>query len=249
MQFNGVHGIVTGLLDQDLEHQLDMAPALVEDLDFNGRTPLFWSVRRGDSHLTAILIARGADVNHQDFYGSTPLHFAALADDPQCTKLLIMARADINVLGGISGIRMTPLTAATLAGSTAFAVALLDAGADPHSGELPPLFAAASMGNMEMEHYLCRYGASIDRRFAKGHATVMEATTTMTPNHVDSLQNTGMQLDSGGSTMTNHAVGSGNILASKMMCYARPGEMPLTRQDGDKYWSAFLHLRGSYRVE
>jgi len=249
MQFGQAHGIITGLLSLDLESQLDLTPDLVEDVDFNGRTPLFWSVRRADSRLTSVLIARGANVNHRDLYGNTPLHFATLNSGSQCANMLIMAGASMNVLGGISGIRLTPLTAAALAGSTASAVMLLESGADPNFGELPPLFAAAFMGNMEIERYLRRYGACIDGRFAQGHATVMRATTDLTPKHLDSLQNMGMRLDLGGHKMTNLAVGSGNILASKMMCLARPGELPMTRKDGDKYWSAFLHLRDSYRFE
>ena len=243
LRFNTVHGIVTGLLSLDLERQLDLTPGFIEDVDFHGRTPLSWSVRRGDCRLTPILIARGANVNQQDAYGNTPLHYAAQNDDPQCVKMLVKAGANINRLGGIVGAKLTPLTAATLAGSIASAVTLLESGADPNLGQFTSLFAAAFMGRMNIERYLRRYGACVDGSLVEGHAMVMSATADLTPASLESLRGIDTSSNYNSDTTLNFAAGCGNLSTLKSM---RPGGLLMTRRELSMYWSAFLYLRSSY---
>ena len=245
LRFNTVHGIVTGLLSLDLERQLDLTPSFIEDVDFHGRTPLSWSVRRGDCRLTTILIARGANVDQQDAYGNTPLHYAAQNDNSQCVKMLVKAGASTNRLGGIVGAKLTPLTAATLAGSVASAIALLKSGADPNLGQFTSLFAAAFMGRMNIERYLRRYGACVDGSLAEDHAMVMRATTDLTTAPLESLRGEDTSLNRTSDMILNLSAGCGNISTLKVM---RPGGLLMTRRDLSMYWNAFLHVRSSHGI-
>lgn len=49
----------------------------VDALDREGRTPLFYATKDGDTAIVAALIERGSNVNVQDKNLETPLHFAA----------------------------------------------------------------------------------------------------------------------------------------------------------------------------
>ncbi len=70
--------------------------AAVDRADEQGRTPLSWTVTRGDFHETAdALISSGADVNRPDKDGFTPLMRAALVSHVRCFELLIRKGADV----------------------------------------------------------------------------------------------------------------------------------------------------------
>ena len=52
--------------------------AEINATDFVGRTPLFYSVRKGNFADIKILVQAGADLNISDNYGHTPSHVAAI---------------------------------------------------------------------------------------------------------------------------------------------------------------------------
>tara|TARA_B100001175_G_C19258382_1_gene518194 strand:- start:34 stop:660 length:627 start_codon:yes stop_codon:yes gene_type:complete len=52
--------------------------AEINATDFVGRTPLFYSVRKGNFADIKILVQAGADLNISDNYGHTPTHVAAI---------------------------------------------------------------------------------------------------------------------------------------------------------------------------
>ncbi|KAI1775102.1 ankyrin repeat-containing domain protein [Hypoxylon cercidicola] len=59
-----------------------------------GRTPLFFSARRGYEHTTAALLAAGADADIQDTQGNTPLVMAARGGHHNVLNLLLKQGAD-----------------------------------------------------------------------------------------------------------------------------------------------------------
>lgn len=75
-------------------------------------TPLYYAAGEGHGEAAALLIDRGADVNHRhDFtltsgdmellrmYGDLPLHFAAYYNKTASVRLLLDQGADINIKG------------------------------------------------------------------------------------------------------------------------------------------------------
>jgi len=52
--------------------------AEIDAIDFVGRTPIFYSVRKGNIDDVRILIQAGANLNLADKYGHTPIHVAAI---------------------------------------------------------------------------------------------------------------------------------------------------------------------------
>ena len=79
----------------------DLAEAIargenVEALDREGRTPLFYAVRDGDTAIVGELVKHGAKVNARDKNAETPLHFAARAHQPGVAELLLKNGADVH---------------------------------------------------------------------------------------------------------------------------------------------------------
>ncbi len=61
----------------------------IDDLDRDGRTPLFISVKDGRLDISSDLIKAGANVNAQDKNLETPLHFAAREYQIASARLLL----------------------------------------------------------------------------------------------------------------------------------------------------------------
>lgn len=71
-----------------------------EDIEGEGAFPLHLAVVKGNSEITEMLIAYGADltIKARNKDGATPLHWAAFFGQPKMVKLLIDAGAPINEL-------------------------------------------------------------------------------------------------------------------------------------------------------
>lgn len=94
--------------DVDLVHKAVMRHSLpevtqaiaqggcVDALDREGRTPLFYAAKDGDSAIAGELIRNGANVNAQDKTLETPLHFAARAYQPEVAELLLKCGASVD---------------------------------------------------------------------------------------------------------------------------------------------------------
>jgi ankyrin repeat protein len=68
----------------------------VNEVDREGRTPLFYATRDGSKELAAELIRNGANVNAQDKALETPLHFAAREFRPEVAELLLKSGAAVD---------------------------------------------------------------------------------------------------------------------------------------------------------
>jgi len=68
----------------------------IDDLDRDGRTPLFISVGYGYGEISAELIHSGANVNARDKNLETPLHFAAREYRVAVAKLLLEHSAQVD---------------------------------------------------------------------------------------------------------------------------------------------------------
>jgi ankyrin repeat protein len=68
----------------------------VDDLDRDGRTPLFYSLRDGELDISSHLINAGANVNARDKNLETPLHFAAREYQVGSAKLLLERGANVD---------------------------------------------------------------------------------------------------------------------------------------------------------
>ncbi|MER8501047.1 ankyrin repeat domain-containing protein [Mesorhizobium sp. M0045] len=68
----------------------------VDALDREGRTPLFYASKDGETAIVAALIERGAKVNVQDKNLETPLHFAAREYRLEVAELLVKGGADVS---------------------------------------------------------------------------------------------------------------------------------------------------------
>lgn len=68
-----------------------------EELDRDGRTPLFYPVRDGELAIALELLGHGANPNAQDKILETPLHFAARNYRTQIAEVLLQHGADVDV--------------------------------------------------------------------------------------------------------------------------------------------------------
>jgi ankyrin repeat protein len=115
-------------------------PWLVKASGTNGNDLLGLSAAKCDERLVEVLLAVGADVNHQNVHGWTALHQAAYANLPQLAELLLKAgaRTDLEARGEGG----TPLTVALFWGNKETAELL---GVNP-----PNLRTAAGLGNLDL---------------------------------------------------------------------------------------------------
>lgn len=81
--------LVCLILDSQLSPQ--QRQQLLNTGDSNGRAPLHWAVRQGDSRIVQRLIEAGALVNQPNEYQFTPLHWAAQYGFPDNVRLLVEA--------------------------------------------------------------------------------------------------------------------------------------------------------------
>lgn len=95
-QFTRVHKIVNQMLCCDLEKELYGNPALVNQVDVDGRTPLSYAAARGDDSMVSILLGHGADPNIVDRIGQGPLRQSMKASESTCTRLLLNSGADVD---------------------------------------------------------------------------------------------------------------------------------------------------------
>lgn len=128
----------------------------IDALDRDGRTPLFYAAKDGDSEIAAELIGQGAKVNARDKSLETPLHFAARAYQTEIAKMLLENEASVDAQD-IHG--NTPLSHAVFdsRGRGEMIKLLLSAGADKalrNKHGVSPQDLAKSIGNYDISTFL-----------------------------------------------------------------------------------------------
>ena len=80
-----------------LKTLLEKNPALINGLDGDRNTPLFYAIEAGKLEVAAYLIHSGADVNAVNYNKESPLHIAARMGNDKAVKLLLENEADPNI--------------------------------------------------------------------------------------------------------------------------------------------------------
>ncbi|KAK8071399.1 hypothetical protein PG997_011602 [Apiospora hydei] len=80
----------TNLMNQICEMDLD-----INQIGFNGWSPLIWAARSNMSSMVKFLCDRGANVNYADSYGRTALHYTAGNGCGNAMEALLQAGADV----------------------------------------------------------------------------------------------------------------------------------------------------------
>ena len=145
-----------------MTHNLsDLAQALsqgesVDELDHEGRTPLFYAVRDGDLALVSDLIQHGANPDARDKSLWSPLHFAAQGYWSEVAELLLKHGANVDARDNNGN---TPLWRAVFAsrGRGDVIKVLLSAGADrklKNNHNVSPLDLANTIATHDMKPFL-----------------------------------------------------------------------------------------------
>lgn len=160
-QFTPLHKIVLGLIDGNLEQELKVSTALVNDRDAQGRTPLCWATVRDDRLSVKTLLAFGADPNIADDTGSTCLHFAR---SPEVCRALLDKHADVHARNRIYS--RTPLHSfCKRDGTIAMIEQLIDAGLEVDARDADgetPLLNAIFRGFTAAAEKLIELGADLN---------------------------------------------------------------------------------------
>jgi ankyrin repeat protein len=141
------------------------AGANVNEVDYNGDTPLFCAVANIETEAVIHLIENVADVNLCECgsKGRSPLHAAAEYGNLEILDCLIKAGANVNLLDSDSA---TPLFRAVTRDKTEAAIHLIRNGSDVNVCEgrfkgRSPLHAAAEYGQLEIMDCLIKAGADV----------------------------------------------------------------------------------------
>jgi uncharacterized protein len=128
----------------------------VDELDREGRTPLFYAVRDSELALVTELIRRGANPDARDRNLESPLHVAAREYRPEIAKLLIKHGATVDAQDDYGN---TPLGRAVFdsRGRGEMIEVLLSAGADKglkNSHDVSPFDLTNTIANYNMKLFL-----------------------------------------------------------------------------------------------
>jgi ankyrin repeat protein len=122
-------------------------------------TALMWALGQNHDEIARTLVASGASVSGSTTKGFTPLMFAARNGDIEMGKVLVAAGADLNLLSS-DGTHV--LAYAAMQGQEAFAMFLLENGANPSAtiDGVPALHAAAGPVGQWVIEWQRRHGVS-----------------------------------------------------------------------------------------
>jgi ankyrin repeat protein len=182
-EFTVLHKIVLGLVNSNLEIELDASTAEIDATDSNNRTAVSLAAERGDLISLKLLLQHGANIRIASTSLSTPLHFAVCNPQPHCIDLLITEGADPNAL---TNHNQTPLIyAAAYTKDVRHAKLLLDHGAIVDFPDLDGITAlgwTAISGNTPVAMLLLQEGANVDIIDNSGHTCLSRS---ISGNHHD----------------------------------------------------------------
>lgn len=89
--FNSLHRIVLGISSRDLAAEADEHPELVNRVDAQGRSALYWATWRSDVDRVKVLLEAGADATLRDMEGQTALHLTATTGSAEIARMLLQS--------------------------------------------------------------------------------------------------------------------------------------------------------------
>ena len=177
--FPPLHKVVLGLSSLDLQMQLDLSTAGIDEKDADGRTALSWAATRGDLRSVSLLLQYGADPHMASVRGQTPLHWASQnrsQEGPEVWQALLDAGSKVNE---IDYWRRTALIYASCNQDDPRCLdVLVNGGANLNSQDChqrTPLGYAAKMGKSQGLGYLLSAGADTSRIDMFGFPPLFEA--------------------------------------------------------------------------
>jgi hypothetical protein len=147
---------------------LEKAPALANEKDFLGYTPLDWAAVSGHWIIFRHLLDAGAPVNNIAGDGGTPMHRVCHHDQPDMLQLLIDKGGNIAISNQWGRV---PMHVVARCGGVESAKVLLAAGADMNATTKEgwtPLHVAYMAGQPEMVELLLAKGADPDKKDSEG---------------------------------------------------------------------------------
>jgi len=139
-------------------------PAILEQKDPAGLTPLNYASYRGKASIVAALLDMGADINSGDNENSRPIHNAAVSGDVETIRILLEHGAEIDIRDDNG---MTALIFAAGRGKTEAARLLTERGADVRARSTNGHTAAkgaALAGDLDLLQFLVGKGADVKDR-------------------------------------------------------------------------------------
>jgi ankyrin repeat protein/cytochrome c553 len=170
----------------EVEKRLQATPAIVNEKDQAGSTPLHHAAGFGSLATMKLLLDKGADVNAKNKRKSTPLHWAIPSEAK--VRMLLEQGAAVNARQ-VDG--RTPLyNAASAAAAASILKILLEKGADPNlatANGQTPLMTAAGRGDAEVMRLLIAKKADVNARNGAGATALMAAAASGNPRTVELL--------------------------------------------------------------
>ena len=155
----------------------------IDQGDSEGRTPLYWTAKRGDSLATFELLKSGADANKRASTGRYPLHVAIESRNQMCVRYLLEFGSEI-IRRDSEG--WLPLHLSCYFGSDIDIVETLLGNKSENIEAIlnhcaTPLMVAAQQGNLHIMKYLIARGANLNAMDKDG-----ETSLHLTASHTSS---------------------------------------------------------------
>ena len=177
--FPPLHKIVLGLSSVDLQMQLSLSTAGIDDKDADGRTALSWAATRGDLRSVTLLLRHRADPDMPSMRGQTPLHWASQnssQEGPEILQALVDAGSNVDQVDYWK--RTALIYASCNQDDPRCLEILVNGGANLNSQDChqrTPLGYAATMGKSKGLGYLLSAGADTGRVNVFGFPPLFEA--------------------------------------------------------------------------
>ena len=220
--FKLLHKTVLGLNPLDLDSLLSsVSRSAVDEVDSDGRTPLWWAARTGDHPAIRSLLKAGADSSKKSHFGASPLHTAIYKNNNACTKTLISSSYTVDLRNGHGA---TPLHYCCYFGSdTDIVELLLCKGADINSldtNDYTPLMLAIQGKQTSICEFLITQGADMNTLNKSGECCLHLAINHKYPTMVRSLLQYHVEYrvkTNAGETLLHYAAQFGDIVCLEIL--------------------------------
>ena len=196
LQADEIHDLVKSKDLKKIQELVRENPKVINSMDENGRTALYWACREDVLHIITFLIDHHADVNLSDRKNVSPLHLGAANGNRKACEILLNRNAQIDKTDSSGD---TPLHYAVSYGQLEAVKCLIEKGASleiENSRQRTPLIVAArEMAGIEIVRLLVESGANINARDYSNQTPVSLAAWRGSEEVVDYLLSRNAELD------------------------------------------------------